>query len=366
MKKKCNSCGKEKELNKDNFEPRKDSKDGFINKCKDCRNADRRKLYKKSENSRVWSNEENLVLIKYYPIISGKEISEKYLPNRTVRQINEHASKILKLKKEIYSNSWKMEEIDYLENNYKNSNISLEEMSNFLNKNKPAIVARANSLGMIRDNSIWCKREIELLDKYYPCMSNEDLKNIYLTEKTIHQIVSYANKHNIFKDKNYLKGMYKERRTNLYNKLSSDELKELRLTKPQIIVNNILDELNIKFENEKPFKFYEVDNYLIDSKLIIEVQGDYFHYNPKFLFNEKHKSKALRKDKAKNTFFINKYNINILYLWEDDLKNNKDLCKKLIINYIDNYGILENYHSFNYSLVNNNLILLDNLYAINY
>lgn len=38
--------------------------------------------------------------------------------------------------------------------------------------------------------------------------------------------------------------------------------------------------MNIKYINEKTFKYYSVDNYLVDYNLIIEIMGDYFHANP--------------------------------------------------------------------------------------
>ena len=46
---------------------------------------------------------------------------------------------------------------------------------------------------------------------------------------------------------------------------------------------------------------------------------------------------------------------------------NPDLCKKLITEYVNNGGILDNYHSFNYILdENGNLELLEELYEIGY
>lgn len=52
------------------------------------------------------------------------------------------------------------------------------------------------------------------------------------------------------------------------------------LTKPQIIVNNLLDLSNIMYTNEEPFVYYSIDNYLTDYNLVIEVMGDYWHGNP--------------------------------------------------------------------------------------
>ncbi|HCL4447348.1 TPA: hypothetical protein N2D16_002954, partial [Clostridium botulinum] len=45
----------------------------------------------------------------------------------------------------------------------------------------------------------------------------------------------------------------------------------------QIKINNLLDNLNLRYINEKGFKYYSTDNYLIDYNLIIEVMGTYWH-----------------------------------------------------------------------------------------
>lgn len=131
-------------------------------------------------------------------------------------------------------------------------------------------------------------------------------------------------------------------------------------TKPQQIINSILENMHISYINEKGFKYYAVDNYLNDYNLIIEVMGDFWHCHPlkynKENMRDIHK-KRIPKDKAKHTYFKNNYGIEILYLWEDDIYNNFDVCKTLIDKYINNKGILENYHSFNYHLENNELVL---------
>lgn len=135
-------------------------------------------------------------------------------------------------------------------------------------------------------------------------------------------------------------------------------------TKPQIIINNILDELNINYINEKGFVYYAVDNYLIDKNLIIEVMGDFWHSNPlKYNYENLREVqlKRIPKDKAKHTYISNYYNIEILYLWETDIINEYDKCKSLIDLYIKNNGILNNYHSFNYSYRNKKLTINNNI-----
>ena len=131
-------------------------------------------------------------------------------------------------------------------------------------------------------------------------------------------------------------------------------------TKPQVIINKTLDEMNIRYTNEKNFKYYSMDNYLEDYQLSIEVMGDFWHTNP-----QKYKtypslniqSNRIIKDKAKHTYIKNNFNHEILYLWENDIYNNLLLCKRLIQKYISTNGILDNYHSFNYHLENDSIAL---------
>lgn len=135
------------------------------------------------------------------------------------------------------------------------------------------------------------------------------------------------------------------------------------MTKPQIIVNNLLKNLNVSFINEKGFKYYSVDNYLNEYNLIIEVMGDYWHCSPlKFKLNSNSfHFKNVRKDKAKHTYIKKYYDIEILYLWEKDIYENDQLCKKIIEEYIRNNGVLKNYHSFNYYLKDGDLCLRENI-----
>jgi YHS domain-containing protein len=122
-------------------------------------------------------------------------------------------------------------------------------------------------------------------------------------------------------------------------------------TEPQLIINKFLDELNIRYENEYNCKYVSIDNYLLDFNLMIEVMGTYWHSDPRIYkeINYQNQVDRIKNDKIKKTYIKNNYNINILYLWEDDIKNNIQLCKELINKYISNDGRLLDYNSFNYS-----------------
>lgn len=146
---------------------------------------------------------------------------------------------------------------------------------------------------------------------------------------------------------------------------AANKLKNMDQTKTsiQIRINELLDDMSIDYQNEKTFKYYSVDNYLPTNNLVIEVMGDYWHANPMKYNIDNMKIndtqiKDIIKDKRKRTYLSRYHNINILYLWESDIKNNIELCKKLLEYYIFNNGIIENYNSFNWYIdTDNNLKL---------
>lgn len=134
-------------------------------------------------------------------------------------------------------------------------------------------------------------------------------------------------------------------------------------SKPQILLNGILDNMDIKYVNEYNVKYYAVDNYLTDYNLFIEVMGDYWHCNPlRYLtIKYQHQREAIRRDKAKHTYIVQEYGIPILYLWESDINTNPELCKALVQKFIAEHGFLKNYNSFNYNLQDGILSLNENI-----
>lgn len=100
------------------------------------------------------------------------------------------------------------------------------------------------------------------------------------------------------------------------------------------------------------------------NNLMIEVMGDFWHTNP-LKYNKENlrdiQKKRIPRDKAKHTYIRNKYNIEILYLWENDIYNNIELCELLIKEYIKSNGNLKNYHSFNYIINDGEIVLNDEI-----
>ena len=137
----------------------------------------------------------------------------------------------------------------------------------------------------------------------------------------------------------------------------------------QLSVNQMLDDLNILYDREHTIDYYSCDNFLLEHNMIIEVMGDYWHGNP-LQYNTNGRmlnaiqTKTILKDKQKRGYINNHYKYPILYLWECDIKNNPNMCKELILQFVKN-GVLDNYNSFNYSY-NNEILQLNQTIIIPY
>lgn len=140
-------------------------------------------------------------------------------------------------------------------------------------------------------------------------------------------------------------------------------------SKPQRIVNGLLQELGLPYTREKQFVYYSVDNYLDDHNLIIEVMGDYWHGSPVKFTHDKLRpvqKDRIGRDKAKHTYILNQHHIEILYLWEKDILCDPLLCSLLIKYYVNTSGHLKNYHSFNYHLTDNCEVIMNDQLIIPY
>lgn len=102
-------------------------------------------------------------------------------------------------------------------------------------------------------------------------------------------------------------------------------------TKPHIAVKNILQELCLEFEEEKIISCWSFDFYI--NGVVIEVQGDYFHSNPKI-----YPSGPITKTQRLNWYrdikkreFCQQNNIDVLELWECDILTNPENVKEIIL-----------------------------------
>jgi G:T-mismatch repair DNA endonuclease (very short patch repair protein) len=104
-------------------------------------------------------------------------------------------------------------------------------------------------------------------------------------------------------------------------------------TLPEKITENLLLELKINYKKKINIGYYNCD-YVINN-IVVEVQGDYWHGNPKIYNNfDNIQQKNIKRDDRKFKYLsLNGYKI--LYLWEYDLKNNIEHCKYLLKSKLD-------------------------------
>jgi len=302
----------------------------------------------KLSRSNEWKDEEIYLLHKFYPYMKTEDFKEKYSINREVASINMKANSLNIYKDEVY----------------------LEKMRKLVGINNLSCIGDTSG----ENNARWkdrmivkcdtCGKDIEkqqhLLTKYKRFFCCQECLSI--GRKKFNK---GENNPNFANGKAWSKEMRLKMAKISTRRIVNKEY-SFTETKPQLIINNILNEMSIKYTNEYDCKYYAMDNYLTESNLMIEVQGNFFHCNPTMNYKNSREVKIKAKDKSKHTYVKKYYEVEILYLWEYDIINNIDLCKMLIQEYINNKGKLNNYHSFNYCFENNKLIELENKYVIGY
>jgi very-short-patch-repair endonuclease len=83
-----------------------------------------------------------------------------------------------------------------------------------------------------------------------------------------------------------------------------------------------LQDLGVRYVQQKTISHYAVDFYLPDSNAVIECQGDYWHCNPAVYPNgpiNTMQRDRIRIDASKRTLLKNRGH-KLVYLWESDIK----------------------------------------------
>jgi len=117
-------------------------------------------------------------------------------------------------------------------------------------------------------------------------------------------------------------------------------------TKIEKIIEDFLQENNIKFESEfvvgntsgSEYSSYRFDFKIIDKKIFIEVNGDYWHSNPEIYQDDSKLSDAQIKNKNRDILKLEKaksMNYDVFYVWENDLKTKKEETLKLLLEKIN-------------------------------
>jgi hypothetical protein len=120
-------------------------------------------------------------------------------------------------------------------------------------------------------------------------------------------------------------------RQNTLKMIKDGKYKQTR-SLPHIKLGELLTCLNIRYLEEVVVDIFTFDYYLVDSDYYIEVDGDYFHSNPK-IYPDGPKTKTQKvnwyRDIKKNKF-VKEKNMNLLRFWECDIINNSEDIKEIL------------------------------------
>lgn len=92
-------------------------------------------------------------------------------------------------------------------------------------------------------------------------------------------------------------------------------------TTPEITFESLIKSRNIEYVKQLRINWFLYDFYLPEKNLIVEIQGDYWHGNPKFypILSKYQKARKI-KDKEKRTLAKNK-GYNYCVIWENNLRS---------------------------------------------
>jgi len=135
-------------------------------------------------------------------------------------------------------------------------------------------------------------------------------------------------------------------------KTRQERIKEYR---PRLIRNNIelqrrkeptsieskvyeaLEKRGIKHHRQYVInKKFTCDVAIPEKKIIIEVQGNYWHANPKQFPNpNKRQREQIKKDRSKKAY-LEKCGYKVVYLWESEINSDMDSCMNKVVNCLNN------------------------------
>lgn len=111
------------------------------------------------------------------------------------------------------------------------------------------------------------------------------------------------------------------------------------MTAPEKKISALLKELDFDFESQKILGDFIYDFYIPMYKLLIEVDGDYYHGHPdKYAINELN---ALQRRIKQNDIMKDKLarglRYGLLRFWECDINDNEEEVKRTILAYTNGY-----------------------------
>lgn len=260
--------------------------------------------YKERHN---WSKEEVAFIKENYKSMTYKEMSIRL--NRPQVSVEQKARKIgIQKSVEINSVNYTEEDIQYLKDNVSSKTYS--EMARVLGRTPERIRNKCQQLGIIpNENRTKLKQEqVFFIVENYKNYTDTTLAIKFQVSETA--IRNVRKKYGLKKTGNEVSGP----------------------TYIEKAVMEILDSYKVDYIFNKQCGRYKPDFLIKDKKIIIEVQGDYFHCNP-YIYEDGPKDevqiKHIIRDYYKKCYFLSK-GYKIIEIWELEINQNLENVKNKI------------------------------------
>ncbi len=266
-------------------------------------------LIYENRDGKVWTDDEIEFLKNNYLTMTYVEIASHL--KRSLRSVHGKAH-LLKLQKGVSTKNWTKEEIQFLRENA--NSMGYDEIAKHINRSPSAIYNKVYELQLIEDDNKNCrklkKEQVLFIINNCDKMTDSQLaKKFGASEKAVSEV---RKKHGIKKTGKEISGP----------------------TYIEIFVKNILDENGIEYIFNEKLGNYVPDFQIKNTKIIIEVQGDYYHCNP-YVYTDGPKDdvqiKHVIKDYYKKCYFLSR-GYTLLYIWEKDINENPEKIKETILN----------------------------------
>jgi len=106
-------------------------------------------------------------------------------------------------------------------------------------------------------------------------------------------------------------------------------------TKPELKMKEILNSLNIPFEHQFRLENHLFDFHILNTNTLIEVDGDYWHGNPKKYSKLSKKQKENKQRDIKHSITAKDNGFVLLRFWQSDILTNTEEVKIELLNWIN-------------------------------